>query len=230
MVASVGAEVGILTVWLRNAMVPSPMDRPRIAVSNGIPMAMAVPNVNSKMTTAAARPTTTESWVAGLETFWPRYPPAAGFAERTRGLRDRRVLRIGFDDPLDGLFVFEIREFVAFGGPQGDRDRAVGLVGELVAEQVARGLAVGSRQREVVVRILADGFGHEHDRDGDHHPDREDHDGVTGAKVTKTIEQWRQRVLPVTWRLIVALPIVSSTGSSTVSIHRGQRQRITQMS
>ena len=53
-------------------MIPSPMDRPRIAVSMGIPMAMAVPNVNSKMTTAAASPTTTESWVDGLETFWPR--------------------------------------------------------------------------------------------------------------------------------------------------------------
>ena len=53
-------------------MSPSPMERPRIAVRMGIPIAMAVPKVKSKMTTAAARPTTSETWVDGLETFWPR--------------------------------------------------------------------------------------------------------------------------------------------------------------
>ena len=72
MVARVGAEVGIFTVWLRKVMIPSPTERPRIAVRMGIPIAMAVPKVNSKMTTAAASPTTSETWVDGLETFWPR--------------------------------------------------------------------------------------------------------------------------------------------------------------
>jgi len=38
----------------------------------GTPIAMAVPNVNSRMNTAAVSPTTSETWVDGLETFCPR--------------------------------------------------------------------------------------------------------------------------------------------------------------
>ncbi len=72
MVARVGAEVGTSTLWLRKVMIPRPTERPSIAVRMGIPIAMAVPNVNNKMNTAAVSPTTSETWVDGLDTFWPR--------------------------------------------------------------------------------------------------------------------------------------------------------------
>ena len=72
MVARVGAEVGTSTAWPRKVTIPSPMERPMIAVIMGIPIAMAVPNVYNRMITAATSPTTTESSVDGLETFCPR--------------------------------------------------------------------------------------------------------------------------------------------------------------
>jgi hypothetical protein len=53
-------------------VIPSPTKSPRIAVRMGTPIAMAVPNVNSRMNTAAVSPTTSETWVDGLETFCPR--------------------------------------------------------------------------------------------------------------------------------------------------------------
>ena len=71
-VARVGADVGTSTVWLIKAVIPRPADRPRIAVRMGMPMAMAVPKVKSKMNTAAVKPTTSETWVDDLDTFCPR--------------------------------------------------------------------------------------------------------------------------------------------------------------
>jgi hypothetical protein len=70
--ARVGAEVGTSAVWLIKAMIPKPADRPKIAVRMGIPIAITVPKVKSKMNTAAVRPTTSETWVDGLDTFCPR--------------------------------------------------------------------------------------------------------------------------------------------------------------
>src|SRR5215212_3152916 len=75
-------------------------------------------------------------------------------AERSDCLGNRRVLAIGFGYPFYGLLVFGIREPGAGRGPESYWDRAVGLVGELVAKQVAGSLAVGTGQREVVVRLL----------------------------------------------------------------------------
>ncbi len=115
--------------------------------------------------------------------------------ERADGLGDRRVLGVGFGDPLDRLLVLASGEFGSFRGPESDRDRAVGLVGELAAEQVACGLAVGAGQLDVVVGLLADAPGHTHDYERDHHPDRKDPHGVTGAEMTQTVEQRRQYTL-----------------------------------
>ena len=64
--------------------------------------------------------------------------------ERSDGLRDRRILAIGFGDPFYRLLVFRVRELGAGRSPESDRDRAVGLVGELVAKQIAGRLAVGT--------------------------------------------------------------------------------------
>jgi hypothetical protein len=47
--------------------------------------------------------------------------------ERADGLRDRRVLAIGFGDPFYRLLVFGVGEPGAGRGPESDRDRAVGL-------------------------------------------------------------------------------------------------------
>ena len=46
--------------------------RPRIAVTIGSAIAVAVPNAKSRMITAAARPTASLISVVGLETAWPR--------------------------------------------------------------------------------------------------------------------------------------------------------------
>ena len=64
--------------------------------------------------------------------------------ERSDGLRDRRILAIGFGDPFYRLLVFDVGELGAGWCPESDRDRAVGLVGELVAKQIAGRLAVGT--------------------------------------------------------------------------------------
>jgi len=60
------------------------------------------------------------------------------------GLREYRVLAIGFGDPFYRLLVFGIGELGAGWCLESDRDRAVGLVGELVAKQIAGRLAVGT--------------------------------------------------------------------------------------
>jgi len=71
-VARVGADVGTSAGGLSKAMIPRPTERPRIAVRMGMPMAIAVPKVKSKMNTAAVKPTTSETCVDGLDTFCPR--------------------------------------------------------------------------------------------------------------------------------------------------------------
>jgi hypothetical protein len=50
----------------------SPTAKPTIAVAIGNAIAVTVPNVNSRMITAAAIPTASLDSVAGLETAWPR--------------------------------------------------------------------------------------------------------------------------------------------------------------
>ena len=76
-------------------------------------------------------------------------------AEWTDGVGDRRVLAIGTCDLFYRLLVSGIGEFCTSRSPESDRDRAVGLLRELVAKQIAGRLAVGTWQREVVVRLLA---------------------------------------------------------------------------
>ena len=71
-VASVGATVGISTAWPASAIAQSEMTSPRIAVVIGIAIATAVPNVSSRITIAAAIPTTSLECVAGCDTTWPR--------------------------------------------------------------------------------------------------------------------------------------------------------------
>jgi hypothetical protein len=139
--------------------------------------------------------------------------------ERADGLRDRRVLAIGSCDPFYRLLVSSVGELGAGRCAECDRDRAVGLVGELVAKQVAGRLAVGTGQREVVVRLLTDAPGHTHDRECDHQPDSENPHGVAGAKLTQTVEQWRQYGLLLTCGLYVLPRICFSIRSPNGSIH-----------
>jgi len=54
-------------------------------------------------------------------------------AERADGLCDRRVFSLGFGDSLDRLHVLGIRKLGSSRCPEGDRDRAIGLVREFVA-------------------------------------------------------------------------------------------------
>ena len=72
MVASAGAVVGTATTWPSRVTMLSPTTSPTIAVPIGRPMATALPNVTSRMRIAATIPTTSEVWLLGLETFWPR--------------------------------------------------------------------------------------------------------------------------------------------------------------
>jgi hypothetical protein len=72
MVASAGAVVGTSTTWPSSVMMLSPVTRPTIAVPIGRPIATALPNVTSRIRIAAAIPTTSDVWLLGFETFWPR--------------------------------------------------------------------------------------------------------------------------------------------------------------
>jgi hypothetical protein len=76
-------------------------------------------------------------------------------AEWTDGVGDCRVLATGTCDLFYRLLVSGIGEFCTGRSPESDRDRAVGLLRELVTKKVAGRLAVGTWQREVVVGLLA---------------------------------------------------------------------------
>ena len=70
---------------------------------------------------------------------------------------------------VGGRFVDRVR-VLRFGqlaavGVQDDRARPVGLVGERLGERVGRALAVGARQRQVVVRVFAQPVGDGDQRD-----------------------------------------------------------------
>ena len=140
-------------------------------------------------------------------------------AEWTDGMGDRRVLAIGFCDLFYGFLVFGIGELCTGRSSESDRDRAVGLVRELVAKQVAGRLAVGTRQREIVVRLLADAPGHNYYGKCDHKPDSKDPYGVAGARMTQTVEKGRQHDLLMTCGLYVSPRICISVGSPKDDIH-----------
>ena len=76
-VASVGATVGTVVTWPRMRMIASVESSPKIAVMIGTSIAVIVPNVNVRITIAAMIPTSSLDSVAGLETFWPSWPPVS---------------------------------------------------------------------------------------------------------------------------------------------------------
>ena len=69
---SVGPTVGTSIPCPSSPIALSPTPRPTIAVAIGNAIAVTVPNVNSRMITAAAIPTASLDSVDGLETAWPR--------------------------------------------------------------------------------------------------------------------------------------------------------------
>ena len=71
-VASVGEMVGTSTTCPSSPTMLRPAPRPRIAVRIGRPIATTVPNVSSRMITAAESPTASLLSVLGRDTFWPR--------------------------------------------------------------------------------------------------------------------------------------------------------------
>ena len=58
--------------WPSRPISESPIATVKIAVAIGSAIATTVPNVNSRMITAAARPIASLDSVAGFETSWPR--------------------------------------------------------------------------------------------------------------------------------------------------------------
>ena len=58
-------------------MIASVESSPKIAVMIGSSIAVTVPNVNVRITIAAMIPTSSLDSVAGLETFWPSWPPVS---------------------------------------------------------------------------------------------------------------------------------------------------------
>ena len=76
-VARVGATVDTVIAWLKIWMIDSAEASPRIAVTIGSSMATTVPNVNVRITIAAIMPISSLSSVAGLDTFWPSWPPVS---------------------------------------------------------------------------------------------------------------------------------------------------------
>ena len=71
-VASVGATLGTSATCPSSRMIARALIRPSTAEMIGRNIAVAVPNANSRMITAAVRPTTSLLWVSGLDTAWPR--------------------------------------------------------------------------------------------------------------------------------------------------------------
>ena len=71
-VPSVGPTVGMSIACPMRPIALSPIARPKSAVTIGIAIATAVPNVIRRMITAAARPTASLCSTAGDDTCWPR--------------------------------------------------------------------------------------------------------------------------------------------------------------
>ena len=71
-VASVGATLGTSATCPRNPMSASDATRPRTALTIGSSIAVAVPNANRRITTAAVSPTASLLSVSALDTAWPR--------------------------------------------------------------------------------------------------------------------------------------------------------------
>ena len=67
----VGATVGTSKTWLSSWMIDSAQARPRTAVRMGSAIAVTVPNVKSRMITAAVRPTASLLSVLGLDSCLP---------------------------------------------------------------------------------------------------------------------------------------------------------------
>ena len=64
--------MGTSIPWPSSPIALNPTARPTIAVAIGNAIALTVPNVNSRMITAAASPTASLDSVDGVETAWPR--------------------------------------------------------------------------------------------------------------------------------------------------------------
>ena len=76
-VASVGATVDTVVTWLNIRTTDSAEASPRSAVRIGSSIATTVPNVKVRITAAAMIPISSLDSVAGLDTFWPSWPPVS---------------------------------------------------------------------------------------------------------------------------------------------------------
>jgi hypothetical protein len=110
-------------------------------------------------------------------------------ANRTRGLSNRRILGVGFGDPLDRLPVARIGELGAGWSPEHDRHQTVGLFRKPVAEQVAGLMTTGTRQCEVVACLLASIAGHTRDQDDYRQPNQKDGYRMASTEATQEIER-----------------------------------------
>ena len=70
-VASVGATLGTSATCPSRRMIASALTRPRIAVTIGRAIAVAVPNANRRITIAAPMPDRLGDWVLGFDSCWP---------------------------------------------------------------------------------------------------------------------------------------------------------------
>ena len=66
-----------VVTWLNIRMTDSAEASARIAVRIGSSIATTVPNVNVRITAAAMIPISSLDSVAGLDTFWPSWPPVS---------------------------------------------------------------------------------------------------------------------------------------------------------
>jgi hypothetical protein len=77
MVATVGATSGMDRTWLSSWTMLRPQSRPKIATKIGRTIAVTVPKTRTRMSMAAAMPTSSDVCVSGLESLLPSWPPAS---------------------------------------------------------------------------------------------------------------------------------------------------------
>jgi hypothetical protein len=124
-----------------------------------------------------------------------------GLRERARRRPDVRILPEGRDGVVDRLLVLRVGQLRAGGRGHHDRVRAVRLLREARGEEVARLLAVGARQREVVVDVRpdaarGDGQGGEHGQ-----PHREHDPAASDTDVPEAVEDRRHAARPARRRV-----------------------------
>ena len=114
---------------------------------------------------------------------------AVGVEGADRAVDRVLVVLVVVVDLLDRVLVGGLVELVAVWRDEDDRDGAVGLLGELLVEQVGGLLTVGAREGEVVAGVLPERHRDSRKRDEGDEPDGDDDELVADTEVAEVVKR-----------------------------------------